>query len=325
MYAKIVGLGKHLPEQVLTNQQLEQMVETSDEWILKRVGIKERRISDEKTFTSDLAIRAAEAALSDAGMTAEELDLILVASVTPDMYTPSTACLVQKGLGAVNAVAFDINAACSGFVFAMVTADMYIKSGMYKNVLVIGADALSKVTEYQDRKTCVLFGDGAGAAILQATEEKTGILASQMGSDGASGDCLTLPGIRCDAEDADRRPFGNQRTIWMDGSAVFKFAVRVMAASAQEVVEQAGKTLEDVRLLVPHQANMRIIEAAAKRLKMGDDRVFVNVDKYGNMSSACIPIALCEAVEEKRANKGDLVVLVGMGGGLTWGSVLVEI
>lgn len=325
MYAKIVGLGKYLPEQVLTNQQLEQMVETSDEWILKRAGIRERRISDEKTFTSDLAIRAAEAALSDAGMRAEELDLILVASVTPDMYTPSTSCLVQKGLGAVNAAAFDINAACTGFVFAMVTADMYIKSGMYKNVLVIGADALSKVTEYQDRKTCVLFGDGAGAAILQATEEKTGILASKMGSDGASGDCLTLPGIRCDEEDAERRPFGNTRTIWMDGSAVFKFAVRVMAASAQEVVEQAGKTLDDVSLLVPHQANMRIIEAAAKRLKMSDGRVFVNLDKYGNMSSACIPIALCEAAEEGRAQKGDLLVLVGMGGGLTWGSILIEL
>ncbi len=325
MYAKIVGLGKYLPDKVLTNQQLEQMVETSDEWILKRAGIRERRISDENTFTSDLAICAAKAALKDAGMDAEELDLILVASVTPDMYTPSVACLVQKGLGATNAVAFDINAACTGFVFAMVTADMYIKAGMFQKVLVIGADALSKVTEYKDRKTCVLFGDGAGAAILQATEEKTGILASKMGSDGASGNCLTLPGIRCDAEDTERRPFGNTRTIWMDGSAVFKFAVRVMALSANEVVEQAGKTMDDVCLLVPHQANMRIIDAAAKRLGMGDDRVFVNVDKYGNMSSACIPIALCEAVEEGRAKQGDLIVLVGMGGGLTWGSTLIEL
>ncbi len=325
MYAKIVGLGKYLPDKVLTNQQLEQMVETSDEWILKRAGIRERRISDENTFTSDLAICAAKAALKDAGMDAEELDLILVASVTPDMYTPSVACLVQKGLGATNAVAFDVNAACTGFVFAMVTADMYIKAGMFQKVLVIGADALSKVTEYKDRKTCVLFGDGAGAAILQATEEKTGILASKMGSDGASGNCLTLPGIRCDAEDTERRPFGDTRTIWMDGTAVFKFAVRVMALSANEVVEQAGKTMDDVRLLVPHQANMRIIDAAAKRLGMGDDRVFVNVDKYGNMSSACIPIALCEAVEEGRAKQGDLIVLVGMGGGLTWGSTLIEL
>lgn len=325
MFSKIVGLGKYLPEKILTNSDLEQMVETSDEWILKRVGIRERRISDENTYTSDLAIRAAEEALQDADMTAEELDLILVASVTPDMYTPSVACLVQKGLGAVHAAAFDINAACSGFVFAMVTADMYIKSGAYKKVLVIGADALSKVTEYRDRKTCVLFGDGAGAAVLQASEEESGILAHQIGSDGASGDCLTLPGIRCSADDAERRPFGKERTIWMDGSAVFKFAVRIMASSAEQVVQQYGKTLDDVALLVPHQANMRIIDAAAKRLKMEEERVFVNVDRYGNMSSACIPVALCEAVEQGRAGKGDLVVLTGMGGGLTWGSVLIEL
>ncbi len=325
MYAKLIGFGKYLPEKVLTNADLEKMVETNDEWIVKRVGIKERHISDEQTFTSDLASRAAENALKNAGMTPEELDLILVASVTPDMYTPSVSCLVQKNLGAVNAVAFDLNAACSGFVFAMVTASQYIATGMYQNVLVIGADALSKMTEYQDRKTCVLFGDGAGAAVLQATEEKTGILGSVMGSDGASGDCLTAPGLRCDEADLERRPFGNTRTIWMDGSAVFKFAVRVMASSVLEVVENAGKTMEDVALVVPHQANMRIIEGAAKRLGKKDEGVFVNVDKYGNMSSASIPVALCEAVEQGKAKKGDLVVLVGMGGGLTWGSILIEL
>ncbi|MBR5152924.1 MAG: ketoacyl-ACP synthase III [Clostridia bacterium] len=325
MHAKMIGLGKYLPEKVLTNAELEQMVETSDEWIVRRVGIKERHISDEDTFTSDLATRAAEQALKNANLSPEELDLILVASVTPDMYTPSVACLVQKNLGAVGAVAFDINAACSGFVYAMVTASQFIQSGMYRNVLVIGADALSKMTEYQDRKTCVLFGDGAGAAVLQATEEETGILSSFLGADGASGDCLTAPGLRCDEADVERRPFGNLRTIWMDGSAVFKFAVRVMASSAQKVVEQAGKTMADVRLVVPHQANMRIIEGAAKRLDMEDGGIFVNVDKYGNMSSASIPVALCEAVEQGCAQKGDLVVLVGMGGGLTWGSVLIEL
>lgn len=324
MHAKIVGLGKYLPEKVLTNADLEKMVETNDEWILKRVGIKERHICDENTYTSDLASRAGEAAIRNAGLKAEDIDLIIAASVTPDMYTPSIACLVQKNIGATNAVAFDLNAACTGFVFAMVTAAQYIENGMYQNVLVIGADALSKLTEYRDRKTCVLFGDGAGAAVLQATEDETGILSSVMGADGASGDCLTAPSIRCDEIEMEKRPFGNPRTIWMDGSAVFKFAVRVMAASSKEVVEKAGKTMEDVKLLVPHQANMRIIEGAAKRLEMSGDRVFVNVDKYGNMSSACIPIALCEAVEQNRAGKGDLVILSGMGGGLTWGSILLE-
>lgn len=324
MNAKIIGLGKYLPEKILTNADLEKMVDTSDEWILKRVGIRERRISDENTFTSDLATKAAEQALKNAGLKPEEIDLIVLASITSDMYTPSTACIVQKNLGAVNAVAFDMNAACTGFVFAVVTAAQYLENGMFKNALVIGADALSKVTEYQDRATCVLFGDGAGAAVLQATEEETGVLSSVMGSDGANGDCLTAPSLRCDAEELEKRPYGNPRTIWMDGSAVFKFAVRVMSASAQEVVEKAGKTLDDVKLLVPHQANMRIIDSASKRLGLSD-RTFVNIDKYGNMSSACIPIALCEAVEQGCIGKGDLAVLVGMGGGLTWGSVLIEL
>ena len=324
MHANIIGLGKYLPEKVLTNADFEKMVETSDEWILKRVGIKERRMSEADVYTSDLATKAAEQALNNAGLKPEEVQLIVVASVTPDMYTPSVACLVQKNLGAGNAVAFDINAACTGFVFAMVTATQFIENGMYKNALVIGADALTKVTEYKDRATCVLFGDGAGAAVLQATEEETGVLSSFLASDGENGDCLTLPGIRCDEADKERRPFGNERTIWMDGSAVFKFAVRVMAASAQEVVGKAGKTIEDVKLLVPHQANLRIIDAAAKRLEM-TDRVFVNVDRYGNMSSACVPIALCEAVEEGKLVKGDLAILSSMGGGLTWGSILIEL
>lgn len=325
LHAKLVGVGKYLPEKILTNAELETMVETSDEWILKRVGIKERRITDENTFASDLAIKASKQALENAGMKAEELDLIIFSSVSPDMYTPSASCLVQKGIGAVNAAAFDLNAACSGFIFAMVTAAQFIENGVYKNILVIGADTLSKVTEYQDRKTCVLFGDGAGAAILSATEEETGILSYTLASDGANGDCLTLPGIRVNPEDKERRPFGNDRTIWMDGSVVFKFAVRVMEASSRKVVEDAGKDLEDVKLLVPHQANMRIIEGARKRLGFEEDKVFVNVDKYGNMSAACVPIALCEAVEQNRAEKGDLVVLSSMGGGLTWGAILLEL
>lgn len=323
--AKIVGVGKYLPEKILSNADLEKMVETSDEWIVKRVGIKERRIADENTFASDLAIRASQKALEHAGMKAEDLDLIIMASVSPEMYTPSGACLVQKGLGAVRAAAMDVNAACSGFIFAMTTAVQYIENGMYRNVLVLGSDTLSKITEYQDRATCVLFGDGAGAAILQATEEDCGVLSCTLGADGANGDCLTVPGLRCDEMDRERRPFGNLRTIWMDGSAVFKFAVRVMEASARQVVEEAGKTMEDVKLLVPHQANMRIIEGARKRLDLPEEKVFCNIEKYGNMSAACVPIALCEAIEEKRAEKGDLVVLASMGGGLTWGAVLIQL
>lgn len=325
LHAKIVGVGKYLPEKVLSNADLEKMVDTSDEWILKRVGIKERRICDNETFASDLAYKASENALNNAGMKADELDLIIVSGVSPDMYTPSTSCLVQKKLGAINATAFDINAACSGFIFAITTATQYIENGIYKNVLVIGSDTLSKVTEYQDRATCVLFGDGAGAAILQATDEETGVLSYFLGSDGASGDCLTLPGLKFDDTDKERRPYGNPHTIWMDGSAVFKFAVRVMESSSLKVVEDAGLTMDDIKILVPHQANMRIIDGARKRLGLSEDRVFCNVDKYGNMSAACVPIALCETIEEGKASKGDKVVLVSMGGGLTWGAVLIEL
>ncbi|MBE5039042.1 beta-ketoacyl-ACP synthase III [Ructibacterium gallinarum] len=325
LHAKIIGLGKYLPEKVLTNADLEQMVDTSDEWITKRVGVKERRISDEHTFASDLAVRAAENALKDADMKAEDIELIIAASVSPDMYTPSISCLVQKQIGAVNAAAFDVNAACPGFIFAITTAAQYVENGMYKNVLVIGADTLSKITEYKDRSTCVLFGDGAGAAVVQATEEETGVISCFLGADGEHGDCLTIPGLRCDEIDKERRPFGNMHTIWMDGGAVFKFAVKMMAAATLKVVEDAGKTMDDVHLVVPHQANMRIIEGARKRLGIGEEKMFSNIERYGNMSAACVPIALCEAVEEGRAKKGDLVVIVSMGGGLTWGAVLIEL
>lgn len=325
LHAKIAGLGKYLPERILSNADLEKMVDTSDEWITKRVGIKERRISDDTTFASDLAAKAAENALKDAGIKAEELDLIIVSTVSPDMYTPSVSCLVQKKIGASRAAAFDINAACSGFIFAMTTAVQYIENGLYQKILVLGSDTLSKITEYQDRATCVLFGDGAGAAVLVATEEETGVLSCFLGSDGASGDCLTIPGLRCDEIDRERRPFGNPRTIWMDGSAVFKFAVKVMDFATRKVVEDAGKNMEDLALVVPHQANWRIIDGARKRMKLESDKVFSNIEKYGNMSAACVPIALCEAVEEGRAKKGDLVAIVSMGGGLTWGAVLFEL
>ena len=325
LHAKIIGLGKYLPEKILTNAELEKMVDTSDEWITKRVGIKERHISDEDIFASDLAARAAENALKDAGMAAEELDLIVVATVSPDMYTPSVSCLVQKQIGARNAAAFDVNAACPGFIFAITTATQFIENGMYRNVLVIGADTLSKITEYKDRATCVLFGDGAGAAVLQATEEETGVKSCYLCADGEHGDSLTIPGLRYDDVDQERRPFGNPHTIWMDGGVVFKFAVKMMDAATRKVLDDAGKTLEDIKLVVPHQANLRIIDGARKRLGIPEEKMFANIERHGNMSAACVPIALCEAVEEGRAGKGDLVVLVSMGGGLTWGGVLIEL
>lgn len=326
IYAKIAGVGKYLPEKVLDNAYFEKIVDTSDEWITKRVGVKERRMSDENVFSSDLGTEAAIRALKDAGMEASELDLIITASVSPDMYTPSCSCMIQSRLGAVKAAAFDVNAACSGFIFAMSVASQFIETGMYKNALVIGADTLTKITEYQDRATCVLFGDGAGAAVLTATDERTGILGSVLGADGESGNCLTICGIKESEEDKERRPFGNYRTIWMDGQAVFKFAVKTMESATREVVEKSGHSLDEIKLVIPHQANSRIIEGARKRLKMEEDRVYSDVvGRYGNMSAACVPIALCEAIEEGRAGKGDKVVIVGFGGGLTWGSVLIEL
>lgn len=325
IYAKVAGLGKYLPEKILDNAYFEKIVDTSDEWITKRVGVKERRMSDENTFSSDLGAKAAENALKNAGMSADEIDLIVFSSVSPEMYTPSCACNVQKLIGAKKAAAFDINAACSGFIYAMTVASKFIESGMYKNVLVIGADTLTKITEYKDRATCVLFGDGAGAAVLTASDEKTGVLGTVLGSDGEGGDVLTICGLKVSELDKERRPYGNMKTIWMDGQAVFKFAVKTMESATRQVTEEAGYTLDDLKLVIPHQANYRIIEGARKRLKLDDSKVYGDVvARYGNMSAACVPIALCEAVEEGRVKKGDKVVIVGFGGGLTWGSVLID-
>ena len=326
IYAKIAGVGKYLPEKILDNAYFESIVDTSDEWITKRVGVKERRMSAPDEFSSDLGAKAAEAALNDAGMTADEIDLIILATVSPEMYTPSVSCMIQSKIGASRAVAFDINAACSGFIFAVSTANMFIKSGTYKNALVIGADTLTKITEYKDRATCVLFGDGAGAAVLTATSEKTGVLGTVLGSDGSQGNLLTCCGLKASGEDIERRPFSeNKRTIWMDGQAVFKFAVKTMESATIEVAEKCGVKVDDLELIIPHQANKRIIEGARKRLKLDGDKVFCNVEKYGNMSAACVPIALCEAVEQGRVKRGEKLVIVGFGGGLTWGSALIEL
>lgn len=322
----IVGTGSCVPERVLTNQELERMVDTSDEWITTRTGIKERRIAGEDEATSDLACGAARRALESAGVAPDEVDLIIVATVTPDMLFPATSCLVQARLGAPQAAAFDLSAGCSGFVYGLAAGAAFIAAGTYRTVLVIGAETLSKITNWEDRSTCVLFGDGAGAVVLREVPEGYGILSTVLGADGTGGEKLTLPG------GGSRRPFryerretdeGNQY-IHMCGPDVFKFAVRVVPQAAEEALAKAGLTPADVQLLVPHQANIRIIDGAVERLGIARERVMVNVEKYGNTSAASIALALDEAVREGRLTRGGVAVLVGFGAGLTWGAAALR-
>lgn len=320
----IVGYGKYVPERILTNADLEQMVETNDEWIVSRTGIRERHIAAPEQATSDLAYEAAVRALKTAGMTAEELELIIVATVTPDTFFPSTACILQDKLGAKNAAAFDLSAACSGFVYGMATANGMLQTGMYNNALVIGADTLSRITDYTDRNTCVLFGDGAGAVVLGEVSEGRGFLSFDLGAEGSGGSLLKLEagGSRqpASAETVQEK----KHFIYMNGREVFKFAVRVMGTATEEVLRKAGKGKEDIDLFVPHQANIRIIQSAMQRLDLPEEKCIINVDKYANTSAASIPLALVEAAEEGRMKEGDTILLVGFGGGLTWGaSVLV--
>jgi len=314
----ILGTGKYVPERVLTNQELETMVETNDEWIVSRTGIRERRIAAPEQATSDLALIAARQALDNAGVKANELDLIIVATVTPDMAFPSTACILQDKLGASKAAAFDLSAACSGFIYGLNNAVNFIASGAYKRVLVIGAECLSRITDYEDRNTCILFGDGAGAVVLGPTEEGRGFRSFVLGADGAGGELLKIAGGGSRYPSSIETIGGKLHYIYMAGSEVFKFAVRIMGSAAAEALEKAGLTQEDVDLLVPHQANMRIIQASLDRLQLTSDKCMINLDKYGNMSAASIPVALAEAVESGRVREGDCLVLVGFGGGLTW-------
>lgn len=320
----IIGTGSYVPEKTITNHDLENYVDTSDEWIVTRTGIKTRHFADENTATSDLAFEASKKALEAAQLDAKEIDLIIVATITPDMSFPSTACILQDRLKATNAAAFDLSAACSGFLYSVTVAESMIKVGLYKNVLVVGAECLSKILDMKDRNTCVLFGDGAGAVVMGPVEEGRGILASDLGADGSGAEYLTLPagGSRNPAtkETVENR----MHYISMQGKGVFKFAIRAMNKASKKVVKAANLTVEDVDYLVPHQANIRIIEAAAKRLKLPMDKVKVNLDKYGNISAGSIPIALDEAVREGAITSGDHVVLVGFGGGLTWGSCLIK-
>lgn len=314
----ITGLGVCLPERIMTNAEIEKMVDTNDEWIQSRSGIKERRIADPDVKTSDLAIEAAKGAIADAGIKPDDIDLILVATVTPDMYFPATACIVQDKLGACRAAAFDLSAGCSGFVYALSVGSQFVKTGVYKTVLVIGAETFSKILDWKDRNTCVLFGDGAGAVILQEVQEGYGILSIELGSDGSGGELLKLS-ARGSGIGPDKVDY-----LQMVGREVYKFAVRIIGASAERAVEGAGLNADDIDCFVPHQANIRIIDAAAKRLGVDMDRVYVNVHKYGNTSAASIPVALYEAVHEGRIKKGDNIVIVGFGAGLTWGSCVIR-
>lgn len=323
---KILGTGTCIPEKILTNADLEKMVETSDDWITQRTGIKERHIASDTTATSDIAISASRIALSEAKLTPADIDLIMVATVTPDMFFPSTACFVQKGLGAVNAAAFDLAAACSGFVYGMTIARSFIESGMYKNILLIGAETLSKVTDWQDRNTCILFGDAAGAMVLGRSDSKeSAILSSYLGADGNCDTLLYLPGAGSRHPVTPQTIADRMHYIKMNGRETFKEAVPHMAEAAAKAIELSGIPKEDIKLVIPHQANIRIIEAVAKRLDLPEDRVYVNVNKYGNTSSATTIVALDEARREGRVAAGDYVTLVAFGGGFTWGAVVIRL
>jgi 3-oxoacyl-[acyl-carrier-protein] synthase-3 len=320
----ITGVGSYVPARVLTNADLEKMVETTDEWITTRTGIKERRLAGPDEATSDLAVAAARKALASAGVTPEQVDLIIVATITPDMLFPSTACLVQHKLGAVRAAAFDIEAACSGFVYALDIASHFVASHTYNTVLVIGAEKMSSVVDWTDRNTCVLFGDGAGAAVLQNRPNAHGLLTTCLGSDGGKAGLLELPagGSACPATaDSVSKKLHFLR---MDGKETFRNAVNAMVSAANEALSRCGVTVADVKCIIPHQANQRILSAVAERLEAREDQLFVNVDRYGNTSAASVAIALDEAVAAGRIQRGDLVLLVVFGAGLTWGAALIE-
>jgi 3-oxoacyl-[acyl-carrier-protein] synthase III len=305
--AGIIGVGRYLPEKIVTNADLEKIMDTSDEWIRTRTGIEERRIADDNTKTSDMGLVAAQKAIEDAGITPEDLDLILVATVTPDQPFPSVACMLQERLGAKKAAAMDVSAACAGFMYGIITGKQFVESGVYKHVLVVGVEKLSKITDWNDRNTAVLFGDGAGAVIVGEVSENRGILSFELGADGTGAKHLY-----------------QDEYIIMNGREVFKFAVRQMGESCINVLEKAGLTKEDVDFLIPHQANIRIMEASRQRLELPVEKMSKTVQKYGNTSAASIPISLVEEIEAGKIKDDDIIVMVGFGGGLTWGAIAIR-
>lgn len=322
-YAAITGWGMAVPDRVMTNADLERMVETSDEWITTRTGIKERRVVGPADTTTSLATEASRHALDRAGIAAEEIDLIIAATCTPDQFLVSQACLVQAEIGGT-AGAYDLGAACSGFVYALASATQFIQTGVYDRVLVIGADTLTRFVDYTDRTTCILFGDGAGAVVVEATDQPRGLLSTVLGADGAGYKHLYIPGWGALVPESaglfpEYRPY-----LQMNGNEVFRFAVRVMGDAAAEAVDKAGLTFSQIDMLIPHQANVRIIDAAARRLDLPRDKVWVNLDRYGNTSAASIPIALCEAEAAGHVREGHNLVFVAFGGGLSWAAGVVR-
>ncbi len=323
---QVTGTGSFLPDSVLTNQDLEKMVDTSDEWIITRTGISERRIAKNGLTTSDMAAMAAQKALEKAGRKPEEIDVIIVATVTSDYMFPSTACLVQKKIGAVNAAAFDLSAACSGFLYALISGFAYINSGCYKNVLIIGAESLSKITDWTDRSTCVLFGDGAGAVVLEQNNisNATKVLYKCLGADGSGSYMLEVPAGGT-AKPASAETVNNrEHYIKMKGNELYKWAVNKMKDLVEESIVKSGISCEDIKYIIPHQVNIRIIEGALKRLNIPIEKVIINLDRYGNTSSASIPIALDELNRNGNLKKGDIIVLVAFGSGLTWAACTLK-
>jgi 3-oxoacyl-[acyl-carrier-protein] synthase-3 len=317
VYSRIIGTGSYLPQRVVSNADLTATVDTSDEWIQQRTGIRQRHIAAEGELASDLALQAARRALDMAGIGAEELDLIIVATTTPDMVFPSTACILQSKLGVKGMPAFDVQAVCSGFVYALATADQYMRSGQYRHILVVGAEVYSRILDWNDRGTCVLFGDGAGAVVLRRSEQP-GILATRLHADGSHAGILSVPGSVCGGA-VSGRPL-----LQMDGGAVFKFAVRVLEEVALEVLADAGLQASAIDWLIPHQANIRIIQSTARKLNVPMERVVTTVERHANTSAASVPLALDEAVRDGRIRPGHHVMLEGVGGGFTWGAVLVK-
>lgn len=322
--ASITGVGSYLPEKILTNHALEKLVDTTDDWILQRTGIRERRIVENGVTTSDLGAIASLKAIENAGISAEEVDMIITSTITPDYLFPSTSCCLQKQIGAVHASAFDISAACAGFVYALSIGQSVINSGAAKTVLVVGAECLSKITDYTDRATCILFGDGAGAVVLQNNKEKHQILDTRLVSDGTYADVLITPGGGSKHPATIESVQERLHYIRFKGKEVFKLAINTITNLVIETAQKNGFAVQDIDLIIPHQSNLRIIEATMERLKLPMEKAFVNIDKYGNTSSASVPIAIDEAQQEGRLRKGDLVMLVAFGGGLTWGSCVIR-
>ncbi len=324
MRGRIIATASYVPETVLTNYDLEQMVATSDEWIRERTGISERRIADDEQAASDIAYEAARLALKRARLKAKDIDLILVASVTGDMPFPSTSCYLQRLLGAKNAAAFDINAACSGFLYGLHIANSFIKTGTHSKILLVGTEVLSRFVNWSDRTTCVLFGDGAGAVVIEGTREKRGIYSTHIASDGTLSELITLPGGGSRYPSSTESILKKRHYMKMKGNETFKVAVRTLSDIAVKTLEANKLKPSQIALLIPHQANLRIIQATAKRLGLSDEKVFINIDKYGNTSAASIPIALDEAVKSGRVKDGDYILLEAFGGGLTWASALLR-